>query len=88
MQVLLQVLFGVITRLALKEIVIGMLKRVQWDVIAERLLTGLVVQSLEKIASMSSNELTKENVELIAAMLRGKRLKRADEWPGGGAGPP
>lgn len=68
-----------IAKVALKEILVGLLERIPWAAITERLVTRIVIAGLEKLRDMDYNDVTNETVDDMIRGLRGKRLKRADE---------
>ena len=63
----------------LKETTLSILGRVAWRAVFERLYTRLVIYGLNKIKTMSSNDVVDETIEDILNSLKGKRLKVIDD---------
>jgi hypothetical protein len=74
-----QFIIKLLAQLALKEIIEGLLQRVNWQIIAERFITATVILGLKKLRDMSSNQLLDDTVTDIIRMLQGRGLSRADE---------
>lgn len=72
-------LLQLLAKTMLKEILTGLLERIPWAVITERLVTRMVIAGLVKLRDMDINDVTNETVEDVITALKGKRLKRADE---------
>jgi len=66
---------GAILFTLIKETTLTMLGRVAWSTIFERFYTRLVVTGLEKLESMSTNDLERDTVHDVLVSLQGKKLK-------------
>jgi hypothetical protein len=58
----------------LKEILLAMIAKVGWRIVAERFITRVVVWGLQKLASMTTNAVATETVQDILQSLQGKDL--------------
>lgn len=58
--------------------------KVNWGVIVERTATRLVIAGLDKIASLTTNTVTKEMVNDIKNQLSNRKLKEMDKEVGQG----
>lgn len=72
-------LTGIIGK-TLWEVLKGMFFQVAWKVILERLASRLVIWGLEKIKTLSTNDVTQETVNDIILSLKGKKLKEVEQW--------
>lgn len=54
--------------------------QVAWKVILERFASRLVIWGLEKIKTLSTNDVTQETVNDIILSLKGKKLKEVEQW--------
>jgi hypothetical protein len=61
------------------KIIIG---KVGWSAVFERFYTRLVIYGLNKIKSMTTNDVIDDTVQDIINQLKGKRLKVVDENKG------
>jgi len=68
-----------IVYMMVKEMLLSLIGRVAWQAIFERASTRLVIFSLRKLESYSTNSVAKETVNDIINSLRGKGLKVIDE---------
>lgn len=68
------ILFG-----AMKEASLALLGRLAFGVLAERFFTRLLIYSLDRLASYTSNSLIEETVYDIKLQLKGKKLKVIDD---------
>ncbi len=64
---------------SLWEIVKGIFLQITWQVIVERFATRLVVWGLEKLKSLTTNDVMQETVDDVLMSLQGKRLKEVRE---------
>ncbi|GLR75987.1 hypothetical protein [Aliivibrio sifiae] len=64
---------------SLWEIVKGIFLQITWQVIVERFATRLVVWGLEKLKSLTTNDVMQETVDDVLMSLQGKRLKEVPE---------
>ncbi|EKO3474063.1 hypothetical protein NTH41_002777 [Vibrio fluvialis] len=62
------------------EVLKGLFFQVAWKVILERFASRLVIWGLEKIKSLSTNDVTQETVSDIILSLKGKKLKEVEQW--------
>ncbi|ENP7457761.1 hypothetical protein ACEC37_001488 [Vibrio fluvialis] len=62
------------------EILKGLFFQVAWKVILERFASRLVIWGLEKIKTLSTNDVTQETVNDIILSLKGKKLKEVEQW--------
>ncbi|MGI2820997.1 hypothetical protein [Vibrio fluvialis] len=62
------------------EVLKGLFLQVAWKVILERFASRLVIWGLEKIKSLSTNDVTQETVNDIILSLKGKKLKEVEQW--------
>ncbi|ELX7501821.1 hypothetical protein SKP08_001883 [Vibrio fluvialis] len=62
------------------EVLKGLFFQVAWKVILERFASRLVIWGLEKIKSLSTNDVTQETVNDIILSLKGKKLKEVEQW--------
>ncbi len=62
------------------EVFKGILFQITWKVILERFATRLVIWGLEKIKSLSTNDVTQDTMDDIIMSLQGKKLKEVEEW--------
>ncbi len=62
------------------EVLKGMFFQVAWKVILERFASRLVIWGLEKIKTLSTNDVTQETVNDIILSLKGKKLKEVEQW--------
>ncbi len=62
------------------EVFKGILFQITWKVILERFATRLVIWGLEKIKSLSTNDVTQDTMDDIIMSLKGKKLKEVEEW--------
>ncbi len=62
------------------EVLKGLFFQVAWKVILERFATRLVIWGLEKIKSLSTNDVTQYTMDDIIMSLKGKKLKEVEEW--------
>lgn len=60
---------------SLLDIVKGILLQITWQVIVERFATRVVVWGLEKLKSLTSNDVMQDTVDDVLQSLQGKRLK-------------
>ncbi len=72
-------LTGIIGK-TLWEVLKGMFFQVAWKVILERFASRLVIWGLEKIKTLSTNDVTQETVNDIILSLKGKKLKEVEQW--------
>jgi hypothetical protein len=63
----------------MKEMILSLVGKVMWKAVAERASTRLLIFSLRKLESYSTNSVAKETVNDIINSLRGKGLKVIDE---------
>lgn len=68
------ILFG-----AFKEAGLALVGRLAFRVLAERFFTRLLIYSLDKLVSYTSNTLIEETVYDIKLQLKGKKLKVIDD---------
>jgi hypothetical protein len=68
-----------IVYMMIKEMLLSLIGRVAWQAIFERASTRLVIFSLRKLESYTTNSVAKETVNDIINSLRGKGLKVIDE---------
>lgn len=59
----------------LKEILLAMIAKVGWRIVAERFVTRVVVWGLQKLAGMTTNAVATETVQDILQSLQGKDLE-------------
>lgn len=57
------------------EVLKGLLLQIAWKVIVERFATRVVVWGLEKLKSLTTNDVAQDTVDDILLSLQGKRLK-------------
>ncbi|MBY8161894.1 hypothetical protein KW506_06085 [Vibrio fluvialis] len=62
------------------EVLKGLFFQVAWKVILERFASRLVIWGLEKIKTLSTNDVTQETVNDIILSLKGKKLKEVEQW--------
>lgn len=62
------------------EVVKGLVLQVAWKVILERFASRLVIWGLEKIKTLTTNDVTQETVSDIIDSLKGKKLKEVEQW--------
>jgi len=62
-----------------KEMLLSLIGRVAWQAIFERASTRLVIFSLRKLESYSTNSVVRETVADVINSLRGKGLKVIEE---------
>lgn len=62
------------------EVFKGIFFQITWKVILERFATRLVIWGLEKIKSLSTNDVTQDTMDDIIMSLKGKKLKEVEEW--------
>ncbi|MGF1850116.1 MULTISPECIES: hypothetical protein [Vibrio] len=62
------------------EVVKGLVLQVAWKVILERFASRLVIWGLEKIKTLTTNDVTQETVSDIIYSLKGKKLKEVEQW--------
>lgn len=62
------------------EVLKGLFFQVAWKVILERFASRLVIWGLEKIKSLSTNDVTQETVNDIILSQKGKKLKEVEQW--------
>ena len=63
----------------LKEATLSIVGKIAWKIVFERFYSRLLIYSLNKIKSYSTNEVVDETVQDIIDSLKGKRLKIVDE---------
>jgi hypothetical protein len=63
----------------IKEMLLSLIGRVAWQAIFERASTRLVIFSLRKLESYSTNQVVDDTVNDIINSLRGKGLKVIDD---------
>lgn len=66
----------------LKEFFLGVIGKMAFGIVFERLATRMVVKGLYQLADMSSNMLTREDVDILTAQLQGKSLPAAKKRAG------
>lgn len=62
------------------EVLKGLFFQVAWKVILERFASRLVIWGLDKIKTLSTNDVTQETVNDIILSLKGKKLKEVEQW--------
>ncbi|EKO3478221.1 hypothetical protein NSB40_002584 [Vibrio fluvialis] len=62
------------------EVLKGLFFQVAWKVILERFASRLVIWGLEKIKTLSTNDVTQETLNDIILSLKGKKLKEVEQW--------
>ncbi|MCG6410154.1 hypothetical protein K6U17_13070 [Vibrio fluvialis] len=62
------------------EVLKGLFFQVAWKVILERFASRLVIWGLEKIKTLSTNDVTQDTVNDIILSLKGKKLKEVEQW--------
>jgi hypothetical protein len=62
------------------DVVKGLVLQVAWKVILERFASRLVIWGLEKIKTLTTNDVTQETVSDIIYSLKGKKLKEVEQW--------
>ncbi|MBY8124436.1 hypothetical protein KW497_10550 [Vibrio fluvialis] len=62
------------------EVLKGLFFQVAWKVILERFASRLVIWGLEKIKTLSTNDVTQETVNDIILSLKDKKLKEVEQW--------
>ncbi|MCE7657277.1 hypothetical protein HPK20_15365 [Vibrio fluvialis] len=62
------------------EVLKGLFFQVAWKVILERFASRLVIWGLEKIKTLSTNDVTQETVNDVILSLKGKKLKEVEQW--------
>jgi len=60
---------------SLWEIVKGIFLQITWQVIVERFATRMVVWGLEKLKTLTTNDVMQNTVDDVLLSLQGKRLK-------------
>lgn len=64
---------------ALKEILMTLVFKLGFKILAERFATRLVIYGLEKLKTYSTNDVVDETVQDIINQLKGKKLKVVDQ---------
>ena len=64
---------------AVKEASLALVGRLAFRILAERFFTRLVIYSLDKLVSYTSNSLVEDTAKDIKAQLKGKKLKVIDD---------
>ena len=62
------------------EVLKGLILQVAWKVILERIASRLVIWGLEKLETLTTNDVTQETVNDIIHSLKGKKLKEVEQW--------
>lgn len=63
---------------SLWDIVKGIFLQITWQVIVERFATRMVVWGLEKLKTLTTNDVMQNTVDDVLLSLQGKRLKEID----------
>jgi hypothetical protein len=63
----------------MKEMILSLVGKVMWKAVAERASTRLLIFSLRKLESYSTNSVVRETVADVINSLRGKGLKVIEE---------
>ncbi|MEZ8924015.1 hypothetical protein AB6D87_04900 [Vibrio lentus] len=62
------------------EVVKSLVLQVAWKVILERFASRLVIWGLERLKTLTTNDVTQETVSDIIYSLKGKKLKEVEQW--------
>ncbi len=62
------------------EVIQGLLFQVAWKVVLERFASRLVIWGLEKLKSLSTNDVTQDTLDDVIMSLKGKKLKEVEQW--------
>ena len=63
----------------LKDLLLSVLGKIAFKIVAERFLTRLIIYSLEKLKDYSTNDVIDDTVQDIINQLRGKKLAVVDK---------
>lgn len=61
------------------ELITSLIAKITWEVVLERFATRCVVWGLEKLKTLTTNDVLQDTVDDILVLLQGKRLKELPE---------